>query len=399
MPLERLHREPFFRVMNLLARPAVDRRAGADLHALMDDPAWKPLPLPGLHREVLPLIRANAEGAGVDFAKIFADRGESGSPLPSPADCVKACFARGQRLAGLASAFEAAGIGRAVLIKGAALSRFMPSPALRLMCDLDILLPAADLKRAMGACEGAGWTSCSDRAATFRHPSGWTVDLQVPATPLAGALLATARPDGAGPWYLPRPELHAALLAIHCFQGHGERVWRDVADCRLLAGLEGWSAEGEAEALRLARESGEGEALEAFRVFLDFLDGAAPAEESSKAVRDRVELLALMAGEQAPEVTLHLIRQLQRRPGEWLPGLRRPAPPNATGTGGRRPRGLYDLPRRERLVRACGLLLSGAFSPRTRLLFRTCALQRKVSSRSLFVSPAGRCAHVTRPAH
>lgn len=377
--------------MNLLARPALGARDRAALQALVEHPRWRPLLLPGLHREVLPLVRANAEDAGIPFHRLFASA--DGEAVPPPAACVIAAYAREQRLAELAGAFLRHDIRRAVLIKGAGIARHMASPALRMMCDLDLLLPEEDLAKARAACEDAGWSSCSRRASVFRHPSGWTVDLQVPATPLGEALLASARPQATAPWHLPRPELHAALIAIHCFQGHGERVWRDVADYRCLAESEPWGEEAAAGALRLAVASGEGEALEAFRILAAHLDGAAPtaATPPSRAVRQRVELLALMAAERTPEVTLHLVRRLQRPMGEWLAPLR-PAPA-VEPSAGEAVRGLYDLPRRERIGRACRLLAGGVFSPRTRRLFRACALQRKVSSRSLFDSPAGRCAH------
>src|SRR5690606_10997981 len=115
------------------------------------------------------------------------------------------------------------------------------------MSDIDVLVSADDLPLARQAMQRAGWTLLSPRTAALRHPSGWTLDLQVPASHLGEAIYSTAEAGDSGPLHQPKPEFQAALTAIHCFQGHGERVWRDVADYRTMKSFRGWKPKDAAE--------------------------------------------------------------------------------------------------------------------------------------------------------
>ena len=383
-------RESFFSLMNLLARPALAAGEAAALAHLVSQSSWQPLPLPALHREVLPLVRANAEAAGVCFTKLFA--ASEDNALPTAADCAKAFFARRQRLAELAAALRAGGVDRAVLVKGAGVSACMPNPALRLMCDIDIVLSRESLLAAHDALESAGWKRCFDASAGYRHSSGWTADFQVPATPLGEALLAGAVPVAPGEFFLlPPAELHAALLGAHCFQGHGERIWRDVADFRSLQARGPWCATREEQALQFADASGHGAAVRAFFNFAR--NPVEPVSSTTSEVADRIALLQQMARESTSEILLHLVRQ-GRRPmlsvlGGLLPKRRAhaPAAPAPTPASTQAPRGLYQIPKSQRLGLAMRFMAASLVSREPRRLLQLARRQHRLVVPSFFSSP------------
>lgn len=401
MRLEREWRRPvsneksraFFDVMNLLARPQFDGAELASLSQLLQRPDWQPLAMPSLHREVLPLMRSNAEAAGISFSHVFE---ASESLLPTSTHCARACFARRLRLNEIAGILNNVGIEKAVLIKGAALASLLSNPALRLMSDIDILVSADDLPLARQAMQRDGWSLLSSRTAALRHSSGWTLDLQVSASHLGEAIYSTAESVDGGHLLLPKPELHAALIAIHCFQGHGERVWRDIADYRALKSSCEWKREDAARALELARLDNRGAEVEAFGEFAARLDGASESDMHED-VRARLLLLSIMGREQTSEILLHLIRQSRRSYSSILGGLAsrlRPARKSAERKPAT-PRGLYDLPRNERLLLGCKVLMAGAVSREARRLMGVGALQSKLQAGPVFRSPGEECGNAS----
>lgn len=388
---------PFVQVMNILARPVMEGHHIDDLHDVVGQKDWQSIPLPALHQEVLPLVRANAMEAGVPFEDIF-QVGESGTTLiPSQADCHKSYLARRMHLSRLARSYVTHGVKRVVPIKGAAISRHMAAPSLRLMCDIDLLIPSDDLDKAASAMEEAGWSKCGSNMG-HRHPSGWQVDIQTPVRPLGEAILWGSVETSDAPFHEAPVEYQAALLAIHCFQGHGEKIWRDVTDFRALMSSRQWDEERWNHARNLAARSGHLNAVDAFIGFCKSLDGhdVNDGSPASAELELHLGLLHGMAGEETSEISFHLLRQVQRPVGQLLRSLVAGKKSIYRAVGGAskqrsQPRGLYDIPKGRRIFMGCGLLLGRVWSTRTRRLHRLASQQKRCAVESLFISPDGRC--------
>ncbi|MCC5877472.1 MAG: nucleotidyltransferase family protein [Candidatus Sumerlaeia bacterium] len=397
---------PFFAVMNLLARPSMDERDQVALRNLVNAKTWSPIPLPSLHQEILPLARANAEHAGIPFGTIFT-QGESGTPpIPVGSDCIKSFLARQMHLSSLAKAFREIGLSRVVPIKGAAVSLRMDSPPLRLMCDIDLLIPMTDLEKAASAMKQAGWSRCSERSLGFRHQSGWQVDLQAPVRPLGEAILWAGSEGAEQPYYHAPVEYQVAFLAIHCFQGHGEKIWRDVADYRALRFAGDWDEDRWNHARNLAKKSNHLQVVDAFVHFCESLESSNPGVGScaSAELAPYVKLLHDMAHEKTSEISFHLLRQVKRPVREILRSLisiqSRRNKGRAVAAGDPQPlRGLYDIPRNRRLLMGCGFVLGQVYSSRIRQLHRLATAQKFCAVDSLFSSPGGRLPHGSSTSH
>lgn len=395
----------FFALMNLLARPELTGEVSHQVREHLDHPTWKPLQSPNLHQEVLPLIRSNLETLGYSLDALFEP--SSASSVPTPGDCVKSHFARTRHLGNIGRQLAQCGIQKVVLIKGSAVSRLMKSPALRLMCDIDILVSPKDLATAREALVSAGWRVVSEGHSALRHKSGWIVDLQNPATPLGWAIWESAKPCGEGSLHIPRPEYQAALLAVHCFQGHGEKIWRDIADLRVLKSQPGWNSSELTKAVTFASESGHGEVVAAFLAFVDHLDSPNAEElptHQEEGLSIRMAFLHAMAQERTSEISFHLMRQIRRAMKDFprsfrvIPRKGAVGTPVRNSTGQAGLRGLYDVPRLERMKLAGCFLSAHLFSPEIRRLFRVAANQRELAVPSLFESPGvGRLSDVSSP--
>ena len=99
----------------------------------------------------------------------------------------RAALAREIRIDELLAAFAAAGIPL-VLLKGAALAhRIYPSPELRAMIDIDVLIDPADAQRAVQIARGLGYSFASEHGSRF---AGRMHHLPVASTVQAGFRIA-----------------------------------------------------------------------------------------------------------------------------------------------------------------------------------------------------------------
>ncbi|MBI1289793.1 hypothetical protein GC173_00925 [bacterium] len=138
------------------------------------------------------------------------------------------------RLDDLLTAAAAKGLAAPVLVQGTGLAPLYPSPALRTTADLDLLVSVSDYPRWKPMLRRLGW---SETPSNWVHEDGTNLDLHIPATPLAGKLLAQSTPHPAIPAALLPPEhLHLVLIARHAARHQADRLWRDVADINLLLG-------------------------------------------------------------------------------------------------------------------------------------------------------------------
>jgi hypothetical protein len=240
----------------------------------------------------------------------------------------------------------------------------------------------------------------------FEAPSSRVlVDLQVPAGMLGEMMLDTAKAAALPPFRAALPGLRAVHAAVHCFSGHGERIWRDLADVDFLcshplwrdgdwvAGLEALGDDLTRAACvafaRFAREQG--------RAGLPEVAGAGEA-----VIRARLALLREVARGDRSEIELHLARRVSKPlPALLWEAIRRPAstgagsPPEAPAD----PRGLYDLrPGRRALAGARLLLRSLVADSGEREILRLARRQMAAAPPAPFVSPDP-CEEIHDPAH
>jgi len=122
---------------------------------------------------------------------------------------------------------------RPMIIKGASLASLYETPAVRMMCDIDLVLPPTEVKRFREAMEALGWKAMRHVASTVWRDevSGLLIDVQVPRSAEALKLYRVAQEWDEFPGAVrPRFQDHAVIVARHCAHDGGGRIWRDMAD-------------------------------------------------------------------------------------------------------------------------------------------------------------------------
>lgn len=257
-PLGRLRGKEARRLLRLgglLARPALAKTHEAEVLRLLNDPAWRPVPLTAPIYFAFPLIVHHAERLGFRADDVFASGDGLAVRPPTFESLMRSDCARRAMLTRALELLADAGIERAVLLKGAALAPLWPSPALRDMEDIDLAVATVDRPRASAALERAGWER---RGFAFSKPGACAIDLVTPSGAFAEGLLAHAVPHSSFPGtiaHLPRAGDHLALIALHCAHHRGARIWRDVADWLFLCG-DGTDRQAMADAWEAAAAQG-----------------------------------------------------------------------------------------------------------------------------------------------
>lgn len=130
---------------------------------------------------------------------------------------------------------QAAGCRRPLLVKGAALAPLWPSPALRDMEDIDLVVEKKDVRKVKNLLSKLGWQRTD---VGWRHGSGFHLDLSVPARPFACHVFDNSieHPTWGGIAAIPTESDHLLLIAVHAARNRGLRIWRDLCDATLLVG-------------------------------------------------------------------------------------------------------------------------------------------------------------------
>lgn len=308
------------RLLALLARPQLSETDKKKVRRLVESGAGGGPLLPGLklHREIRLMAANHLDAMGIDWNSVFADE------KPDPRRAVLDHYARSRALKDALDALGEAGI-RAVLLKGAALAFFYESPALRPMCDVDILVAGADWQRAGEALRVSGWTPSEGISGVFIDANGYQADVQRPDSAFGELILkhAQRRHARGGNFWVPARSHLLLLTAVHAALHHGERIWRDVCDARLLLAEE-YMGERMREAVASVREDGVGEAVAGFFSFLRGMDTLPPgliadlAELGGKEAARLAKLYEIMAGENSAPAALHLARRVMRPPTDKL---------------------------------------------------------------------------------
>lgn len=306
-------------LLNLLSRPAMDEATRRAVVALTGAADWQPVAwLPSL-AALLPLYYTHSRACGVEWAALFHRAPDAGT---AEATCRGALIAYIQRqglLRGLLHAMQERGLAAPMVMKGAAVAHLYQSPALRTMCDVDMIVETENRHAVEALLLSQGWSPDRRLRGVFRHPGGLHLDLHLGQDAFALETLRGATEthlEGVGIIRLPHPARHLCLLAMHAAHHDGDRLWRDVADARALLGaLRG--QESLAAAVRDAIGAGHGSAVVAFLTFfqgvtnelefdpLDLLTDKAARQSAA----DYLRLYEWMAVEAAEPVALHLLRQ------------------------------------------------------------------------------------------
>lgn len=338
------------RVLGILSRPVLSSRHGELLKRELHSADWRPLPRLPSTRMIEPLFRHHAAATGIPFHRLFADDRSSRAATHSVANAPGvvpdlAAYRRQALLGEVLAAFRNAGIGPVVLIKGAALAPLYPTPALRLMCDFDLVLPAGSRGPAASAVlRRLGWNRhLYDGSEVWSHPSGLMIDIHIAESGFGREAFDRAEPhpcfgdtpDSAHVLW-PRPAHHLVLIALHTARNGGGRLWRDVCDAQALLAHTAAPAAGMAnttaadEALSIAARFGHAVqvaalfrflnrwALPPFRLPEAIPDPAAGSGDCERETRLHAILYRRQAVEQIPPVALNLLQFTLRSPGEWI---------------------------------------------------------------------------------
>ncbi len=341
-PLDRETRQRVRVAGGMLARPRMDAAMSRRVRKVLSAGRWRPVPrIPALSG-VAALMTHNAIKAGFGAERLFAE------PV---SDALFARLAlndhlRRSEIGKVLHAFGRAGCDRAMLVKGAALAPFWPSPALREMEDADLVVASADAAKACGALEGLGWRRTD---VGWSHPCGLHLDLSVPKTPLALRMFDNAEPhsEWRGIAALPRPADHVVLIAVHAARNRGLRIWRDLCDATVL--LEG--GEGVRSGARaVAAEFGRTLELEAFLAAYDRLmrfRGGSRTDGDAKAL---AALYLAMACDPVSVFGFNALSSTLVTPGEFLGGIARTIA-GAKSPAGERDPAFGELPGRGSFAR------------------------------------------------
>jgi len=313
-PLDDAARARFVRVAGLLGRPMLDDAHRAEAKALLLAADWRPVPPLAVLAGVEALMAHHAIDTGFAVERLF-------DPVPS-VDFARLGvnhLLRVRERDRAFDAFRAAGIGKAMLVKGAALAPFWPSPALRDMEDIDIVVARDYVAAAAGALASVGWKR---HEFGWRHASGCLLDLAVPESPFARAMFDRAEPHpllGRDDVFSPCAADHLVLVAVHAARNRGLRIWRDMADATLLA-------DAADEALSIARDHGKlAEAaafLDVFRFAMEHGRATASPFADDRA-RRLADLYRTMLADPISVFGLNALTGLSLSPVEFLRALGR----------------------------------------------------------------------------
>lgn len=237
-PLVPSEQKRLLAILGILSRPVLSDELQRRLRRMAAVPNWKPLPFPPSVDLLGPLFRHHLERMGMDWRQLFTQRPLEMRGLEWEKAAVADIRRRGI-LRALLKPMAHEGIGRVMLIKGAALAPFYPSPALRLMSDIDLAVEKHNLPAVERVLNSLGYRCHRfEGARSWRHPSGLLVDIHIPASEWSAGVFARARPH---PSFAdlpavchPRPEHHLLIVALHAARNAGSRLWRDVCDAQLL---------------------------------------------------------------------------------------------------------------------------------------------------------------------
>jgi hypothetical protein len=300
------------KVLGILSRPLLRSSDQERLRVLVDSQDWTPPRHIAAASLLDDLFFHHLRSAGVPAERLFPDP-EKGSALREQSLKLGPLYYFRRSLVTQAlKAIADAGTGPVMLIKGAALESLYPSPALRQMCDLDVVVPADSAKDAGAALGTLGWTRRAYPASElWQHESGLMIDIHWPHSESDESMLrdAVPHPSAGGGILWPRPGHHLALLSAHAARNCGNRLWRDVCDAQAL--LSHASGDVCSEALGFAERCGLRGTTASFLAFLGrHCDPpvALPAEVETAADRNLIQLYEEMGVEEASPAALNLLR-------------------------------------------------------------------------------------------
>jgi hypothetical protein len=175
---------------------------------------------------------------GMDWSLVFS-RQSSGTRKQEWERTAVADIRRRGIVRALLERMAEAGVGRVMLIKGAALAPLYPSSALRRMSDIDFAVGKRDVPAVERILAALGCTPHRfENARIWRHPSGLLMDIHIPGNAWSLGVFDRAEPHACFPGLNrvchPRPADHLLLVAFHAARNAGSRLWRDVCDAQLL---------------------------------------------------------------------------------------------------------------------------------------------------------------------
>lgn len=324
-PAQPVAERPLRKLLGLLSRPAVSTEVASQLPSLLAD---RPFPRLVAVHQLEPLYRHHLLRAGHRFEDVFAPTpGINQSPVPEFEPIARDYYVRRRVIRELFLALAGAGISRVVAVKGAALQDLYPSPALRWMVDVDLVLGSeAEVRLASEPLEKLGWRpGPSEVGAVWRHESGLLADLQLPATELSQRLFSRAVQNPATGIYAPLPADHLTLVALHAARNGGARIWRDVTDAHALLAQSPDPVRLGEDAWALAQLSPT--APVSLAAFFRFINQWSPADAplpetprggwlaaSEKAAAERLALYETVSVNPAPPLALDLVSGLLRLP-------------------------------------------------------------------------------------
>jgi len=333
---------------SLLARPQFGERAAGLLRQALTGETWQPIPLVRTVAALEPLFLHHLTGCGVDASSVFSVRAPGLRPARGFAEMALDYHQRFALLRQALTAMHGEGVGRVLLLKGAALAPRYPAPALRWMSDIDLAIAPGDQPAAARALAACGWRR---RHVCYVHATGQQLDILLTRTPGARAVAERSQPLArAHPGWIegldvrePDDADHVRFLALHAVQHGGMRLYQDFCDAHLLLD-EGRRAETGLEALRRScREGGATELLALLTVYneraeadrmLD-LGGAESAWHGQRARAGKLgAAMAELALEPLSSTQLGALGSLLRPGSLTLAGIVRRLQPGRAGGGG-----------------------------------------------------------------
>lgn len=212
---------------------------------MLQAPGWRPIPRLATFHLLEPLFLHHLLHAGLEERLVFRARAPGAAAPPSFEQLALSYYRTRNLERELLDIIRSANAGAILLIKGAALAPLYPSPALRQMCDVDVVVARSAVGAIASALERSGWHARRHRSSeVWEHgESGMLLDLQVPGGKLGNEIFASAVPhpafDADAGVLLPRPEHHLVLIAQHAAHHGGDRLWRDVCDCQVFLERDG----------------------------------------------------------------------------------------------------------------------------------------------------------------
>ncbi len=337
-PLRHTERKRMAQLLAILSRPGLSGERRQQLRRFVDEHLPEPLPLLPSLFPLEPLFRHHAIRARVEPERLF-DYGPHWQP-PSFQIMAEAYYDRADILKELGATFHEKRIEPAVLVKGSALAEAYPSPALRYMCDIDLVVRPQEKPEAERVLEECGLWRVQNLAGIGWKWSEWgKLDFQLPHSEFAREVLehAVTPPTWMGSipkgFLVPTVPYHLVIVALHSAQHRGSRLWRDVCDARALLKHQ---PDGFREAIAIARRhellpiSRRQAVLPHLLAFCEFMrrlagDKRAPAladqkltPEETRRTAASLALYEKMAFETAPPVFLNVLRRTRDIPRRLL---------------------------------------------------------------------------------